>query len=323
MSSNQVAGWRELFHTFEEFECAPPLQFAINDFLQEAGVTLIGGLSGHGKTLIMLSIARALLEETPLFGWNLFSVPRPSARVLYLTPECAIGPFNSRIKLFKLQDHVWDDRLLVRTLSVREDVPLTDPRILRAAEGADIFLDTAIRFIDGAENDSESAKAFADTLFRLLAVGARTITGAHHAPKSFSVSDRMSLENILRGSSDIGAMLTTAWGIRQIDSDRNRIYVQNVKSRDFEPCAPFVIEGRPHLDKIGDFLMVEPPGTAMEMKRYMAGRMGAPLMPGHREKTGQAVSMKAQGMSLREIAGRLGVSKSWVEKCVKGTGAVN
>jgi hypothetical protein len=41
--------WRGIFHTYEEFKNAPPLRFAIDGFLQEAGVTLIGGLAGHGK----------------------------------------------------------------------------------------------------------------------------------------------------------------------------------------------------------------------------------------------------------------------------------
>jgi hypothetical protein len=32
-------------------QSAPPLRFAIDGFLQEAGVTLIGGLAGHGRPL--------------------------------------------------------------------------------------------------------------------------------------------------------------------------------------------------------------------------------------------------------------------------------
>ena len=47
--------WRGIFHSIEEFENAAPLRFAISGFLQDAGVTLIGGLAGHGKTLAMLS----------------------------------------------------------------------------------------------------------------------------------------------------------------------------------------------------------------------------------------------------------------------------
>jgi RecA-family ATPase len=192
------------------------LKFAIEGFLQEAGVTLIGGLAGHGKTLLMLAMAKALLEESPLFGYELFSVPRPALRVLYLIPESSLGPFRSRLELFRLREHVRGDRLLVSTLSSRDPVSLSDPRMLKAAEGADVFLDTAIRFMEGSENDAQDTRPFVQTLFRLLHAGARSITGAHHAPKGFEGQNFMTLENILRGSGDIGAMLSTAWGVRQV-----------------------------------------------------------------------------------------------------------
>jgi hypothetical protein len=310
-----AANWRALFHTCDDFLNAPPLQFAIDGFMQESGIGLIGGLVGHGKTLVMLSMARAILEQSPLFGCELFEVPRPAERVLYLIPESAIGPFWSRIKLFHLEEHVQGDRLLVRTLSSKEQVSLTDPRILKAAEGADIFLDTAVRFMDGAENDVENAKVFADTLFRLLAAGARTITGAHHAPKGFESQDRMTLENVLRGSGDIGAMLSTCWGVRQVDANSNRLYVENLKARDFQPCGAFVLEGRPHLDLTGQFKVVEAPGTAAELRDYLHARSaGAPSTPDKGEKLQRALEMRAKDSSLREIAAAIGISKSAVSK---------
>lgn len=264
-----VQNWRDIFHTVEEFENAPPLHFAIDGFLQEAGVTLIGGLAGHGKTLLMLAIAKALLEELPLFGHKLFTVSRPAQRVLYLIPESSLSPFWSRLQLFRLQAYGRSDRLLVRTLSSREQVALDDPRLLKAAEGADVFLDTAVRFMDGCENDVENTRPFADTLFRLLNAGARSITGAHHAPKGFESQEYMTLENILRGSGDLGAMLCTCWGVRQIDAARNQLFVQNVKPRDFQPCAPFILEGRPHLDVNGQFKMIADPGDAEELRSYL------------------------------------------------------
>src|ERR1700687_709991 len=168
VGANATQNWRDIFHTVEEFENAPPLQFAIDGFVQESGVTLIGGLSGHGKTLLMLAMAKALLEELPLFGHELFTVPRPAQRVLYLIPESSLRPFWSRLQLFRLQEHVRSDRLLVRTLSSRGQVSLGDPRLLKAVEGADVFLDTAVRFMDGSENDVEGARPFADTLFRVV-----------------------------------------------------------------------------------------------------------------------------------------------------------
>lgn len=319
--NGQAPDWRSLFHSRQELESAPDLSFRIDRFLQADGITLIGGLSGHGKTLIMLAMAKALLEGTPLFGYKDFSVPCPSKRVLYLIPESAKGPLHSRLKKFRIDQYVGngdDSRLFVYTLSSPQQIELSDPRLLKAAEGADVFLDTAVRFMQGSENEVESTRVFAENLFRLLNAGARSITGAHHSPKSFSNQDYMTLENILRGSGDIGAMLCTAWGVRQIDTVRNRIYVENVKPRDFEPCQPFILEGRPHIDQNGDFKMHSEPGTAGELRDYLVLKngksAGRPGTPDKDTKLAQALDLRKQGdKSIRDIAKATGVPKSTLE----------
>ena len=309
-STSATDGWRTIFHSWQEFENAPKLEFAIENFLQEGGTTFVTGLPGHSKTLVMLAMVQALLDCQPLFGH--FAVPRPSSRVLYLIPECTLAPFSARIKLFHLEGYVQSDRLLIRTLSSKQDIVLSDSRLLKAVDGSDVFLDTAVRFMDGAENDVESARTFAKTLFGLLSAGARTITGAHHAPKAFSNQEHMNLENVLRGSGDLGAAICTAWGLRQIDAPRNRIYVQNVKPRDFQPCEPFIIEGRPHLDQTGHFAMTEPPGFAGELQSHLGAKAGRPPITDREDKRRAAADMKAHGMSLREIGRRLGIGKSTV-----------
>jgi hypothetical protein len=318
LSEGDADNWQSIFHTWEEFEKAPPLRFAINNFLQEEGITVIGGLAGHGKTLVMLSMARALLDGTPLFGHDLFEVTSPAERVIYLVPECSIGPFGERIRLFHMTEHLRSGHLLVRTLSKREQISgLNDVRLLRAAHGADIFLDTAVRFMDGSENDVENTRPFAVALFRLLGSGARTITGAHHSPKGFEAQDFMTLENLLRGSGDIGAMLCTAWGVRQVDADKNQLFVQNVKPRDFQPCAPFVLEGRPHLDGGGQFKMLAEPGTAGDMRSYLRNKgaeTGRPSTPDKADKTRQAVELRSLGIAIRRIAKIIEVPKSTVER---------
>jgi len=68
----------------------------------------------------------------------------------------------------------------------------------------------------GDENSAAEQKQFADTLFNLQRAGARTITGAHHSPNSFGKDNFMTLENVLQGSGDIGAMLATCWGLSQM-----------------------------------------------------------------------------------------------------------
>ena len=69
----------------------------------------------------------------------------------------------------------------------------------------------------------------------------------------------MTLENMIRGSGELGAILATAWGIKQIEAKANVIYVQNLKPRDFEPCGPFQLIGRPNIDRDRDFGMLKKP----------------------------------------------------------------
>jgi hypothetical protein len=306
--------WRSLFHSYEDIINAPSARFAIEGFLQEEGITLIGGLAGHGKTLCMLAMVRALLEGGTLF--HRFAVNKTAERIIYLIPEAGLGPFSARLKTFHLEDYVRDGRLFCRTLSAKGQLSLTDPRLLDAVKGSDVFLDTAIRFMVGDENSATEQKLFADTLFSLQRAGARTITGAHHSPKSFGKETSMTLENVLRGSGDIGAMLCTAWGLSQVDSAETRIYVQNVKARDFLPCAPFIIQGRPSINETGFFDLTHPPGFAGSLGDNKA-QNGRPQMSGKEEKRALAVQMKSQGRGYRDIAKELGVSTGTVSALLR------
>jgi len=127
--------------------------------------------------------------------------------------------------------------------------------------GAHVFLDTASRFGEGDENSAgDNMRGLASDIFALLGSGARSVIAAHHSPKPFARENVMRLENVLRGSGDIGAMLTTAWGVKQLDATANVIHIENVKPRDFQPCGPFQIIGRPHIDESGDFRIFKLPG---------------------------------------------------------------
>jgi hypothetical protein len=262
----------------------------------------------------MLAMVQALLEGGKLF--ERFVVNRCAERIVYLIPEAELGPFSARLKTFRLQEHVRQGRLFCRTLSSPGQLLLTDPRLRQAVKGADVFLDTAIRFMGGDENDALEQRAFADTLFNLQRAGARTVTGAHHSPKSFSKDSFMTLENVLRGSGDIGAMLVTAWALRQIDPATNRIFIQNVKPRDFQPCEPFIIQGRPSLDQTGYFELTHPPGFAGCLADHVSGEKkgGRPPSADKDQKIPEVRRMKAAGASHEEIGHALNISKGTVSK---------
>ena len=252
--------WRELFDTFEEFETAPPISFSIKGFLQKEAITAVAGLSGAGKTWIALSLARAVL-----FGpgklWDWFEVPERAEQVVYLIPESSRGPFKARLKTMGLYDEIAMDRLLVRTLSKGSAPNLDDPRILRSCEKATVILDTGIRFMTATDesNSSEIAEGLSNDMLGLLRAGASSVVPLFHSPKSFAKESVMTLENMIRGSSEIGAVLATAWGIKQLDEATNTIHVENLKARDFEHCGPFQLAGRPYLDQTEDFRMLKTP----------------------------------------------------------------
>jgi hypothetical protein len=279
----EPAGWRDVFHSYSDFENAPPLSFSINGFLQNNGATMIGGLSGHSKTFINLSIAKALLAGKGARLWDLFDVMENAVRVVYLIPECAIEPFKHRLRLFGLYKYLApdDERLLVRTLSKGPAPDLSDPCVLFAVKGAHVFLDTASRFADGEENSaSDNQRGLASDIFALLASGARSVVAAHHSPKPFAKENVMRLENVLRGSGDVGAMLTTAWGVKQLDGDQNIVHIENIKPRDFQPCGAFQLIGRPWIDEEGDFRLHKRPGecgTLMEEQDPERNQGGATI----------------------------------------------
>ena len=253
------SSWRDMFHSYDEIVNAPPLKFAVQNFLQNDAATLLAGLSGQYKTWLMLSICKALLEGEGTKLWGLFDVMETSTRILYLIPESGLGPLVYRINKLGLLPYMRDERLLVRTLSKGPAPKLQDPRMLSAAKGAKIFLDTAVRFIEGDESSAtDNNRGLAADIFALQAAGAESVFAAAHSPKAFAQQNFMELENMVRGSGDISAVFATAWGVRQLPGDV--AHIQNIKPRDFEPCGPFQLAARPHINETGNFQLHKAPG---------------------------------------------------------------
>jgi hypothetical protein len=329
----QPEKWRGLFHSWDEIKNAKEITFAIQDFLQNDAVTMIGGLPEHGKSLIVIADMKSLLDGTKLF--DRFEVKRKATRVLYLVPEGALTPIKERLYKFGLQEH--KDRLFVRTLSADGDLALSDARLLKAVQGADVILDTAIRFLpEGVdENKASDMRKFSKLLFALLKEGARTVIGLHHSAKSLGnddISRYLTLENILRGSGDIGAMCGTCWGSYRVDRDSMTVFLQAVKARDFQAPKPLLLQGRPSIDTNGCFTVL--PHQVEDLAG--AKRLFRPQKPGPKPtpepeldtktterdaKMAEAERLTAEGKSQRQVAKEVGVSQSAIRDWSKGWGS--
>ena len=235
---NKITDWRELFHNRDAMLNAPPVTFLIKGFLQCEGVPAIAAPVRERKSLIALNVVHALLTGEKLLDY--FEVVKKPSRVLYLCPEVSLGPFTDRLRKIGLMDYV-GETLFCRTLSADGHLTLNAPELQPALPGSVVVLDTAIRFMEGDESSSQDARTFADSIFALLKGGAESVVMLHHSPKEGG--DIMTLENIMRGSGDLGAFLACCWGTRLQDPQHpyeSRSYLENLKMRDFE-SQPFEV----------------------------------------------------------------------------------
>jgi hypothetical protein len=233
----------------------------------------------------MLCILLALLTGLPLFGDERLTVPNKATRCIYLCPEAGRGSIKKRLKMLKLIEHLYDPItnpdgcLYLQTLSKGQKIALTDPMLLELAKGADIFIDTAVRYLEGGENDVEDVKVLTENILNLLAVGARSVWVAHHAPKGFENASTMSLQNMFRGSGEFGAALTNAYGLCTEDETTTKIRFHCIVGRDLDEQIPdMILQGRPYLLETGNFKVVETNAAPFN------GKVGAPSDSLKREK---------------------------------------
>lgn len=308
--------WRELFPTYDELNETPEPELVIEKFVNTGEITVVGALPKHSKTWVMLSMSKAILSGEKWLGrFN----TKKAERVLYLIPEAGMQQVKRRLVLMRLMGYVKEQRLLVAPRRPRLTLKdLTDPRILKASEGADVFLDTAVRFIKGDET-VENIKLFADECLNIAAV-ARSVVIAHHSPKAFELTDRITLENVLRGSGDFGAMVSNCIGIRQLDRERNLIHVELCAGRDDDgDVKPFHLEGRPHINNTGDLKPVL--WDAGPLSEHVGkARTGRPPKVGS-DLASRIPKYKALGLTHEQIAEIEGVDPKTIQRAVKKSAA--
>lgn len=260
LKASPADDWKKKFHTVEELPTGDA-EFLI-DRIAPAGVIFIGGLSGVGKTWFALSMVIALIRARKFLG--VFFVPQ-AQNVLYLCPEMNARTFRKRCERFGISG----ERFRCVTIADGAPLDLADPQLLAAIREMKpvVFLDTAIRFscADDENSASENAKGLGPAIFSLLHAGARAVVCLHHRGKD-SGRDEMTLENALRGTSDLGAVADCVWGL-QYDRGNSAAYfaesrklvrlsVRCVKARDFCPPEDFRIQLDPFLDSTGDLAML-------------------------------------------------------------------
>jgi len=266
--------WRSQMRTVDQLEDGD-VRMIIKGFLPE-GTIFFGGLSGKGKTWVVLSVVKALTTGRPFVGT--FGVPE-QIPVLYLIPESSGRAFKARLKKLGIPSD--EKRFLCRTLSEGPTLMLNDPYIRQCVKDIKpiVVLDTAIRFSTAQdENAAMQNKALSDSIVALRQAGAVAVIGIHHSTKA-SAGEKPTLENTLRGTGDLGAMCDAVYHVDQDELDGTvTMRITCVKPRDFEPPFPFQLVAKTkengvivsRIDLAGDFEMVEYGTEAADKRTALA-----------------------------------------------------
>jgi hypothetical protein len=325
LRSDSIPLWRQKLHTPNELAEGEPIQL-VKNILPE-GVTFFGSLSGVCKTWMALALAKALVTGDKFL--NVWDVPEKRS-VIYLCPEMGERSFRSRIEKLRLP---MAGGFYCQTIKDGA-IALNDPLLFQAVRdlgGPVIMLDTAIRFSGAeSENDSvENANGLATLSFALLRAGALAVVCLHHSKKAQGEANFMTLENVLRGTGDFGAMADCVWGIQharkrkgnnnwddeyQLESKNlTRAYVECVKPRDLPAADPFIVQGRPYIDDTGNMAVIASDAQAGETMDTEKISDGAADKAERFVRENRAISKSG-------ISKLVGISRNRIEEVLAGRG---
>jgi hypothetical protein len=233
-SASTTSDWREHYHTQDELLNTPPVSFLIENFLPYQSITALAAPVRQRKSLVALNVAHSLCSGEPLFGR--FAITQKPSRVLYLCPEMGLRSFVDRARKIGLLDYA-GDTFYCRTMNMPGVLGLKD-LTSEELDGAVVIVDTLIRYQRGDENSSRDMSALSAQAFELIEKGAAALLVLHHSQKNTGDQDALTLENVMRGSGELGAAMTNAWATRlqrPDDEYGSPSYLQNVKPRDYKP----------------------------------------------------------------------------------------
>jgi hypothetical protein len=110
-----------------------------------------------------------------------------------------------------------------------------------------VIVDTAVRFLRAGDENSAMENSLVQDSDLLRSLGANVLF-QHHSPKATKDAQELTLENVLRGTGDFGAMSDFVYGFRRDEGlyaygeGPEEVEVVCVKPRDFDPPLPFRLQ---------------------------------------------------------------------------------
>lgn len=177
--------------------------YIVPDLVPEAGVTMITGDSGHGKTIFTTAIAGAIVT-----GGEFLGRPVERRKVIYLDRENPLALVKQHLADLEIERTsdliVWGS-----WCECVPDGPASVSLLQLAREEKPVLIfDSLIAFHPGDEQDASQTRRYLQ-YFRNLAAAGATIILLHHIGKGETARQ-------YRGSTDIKASVDVAWLLEKL-----------------------------------------------------------------------------------------------------------
>jgi RecA-family ATPase len=265
----------------------PPVPWVVEPILVAGCVTMLAGREGQGKSMLALALASAVGHGSTVPGLDC-----ESGRVLYIDAENGEREAHRRVRGLCVKP-----RTLVyveaQGFNLAADIALLEGLVTEHKPSV-VMLDSLRSLAPGLdENDSKQAEAAVRPVSRLAQKHGLPVLLLHHAGKG---------GHEYRGSTAIGAAVELGFTLSRHEEDpekRSRRKLACWKSRPAPEAETRWISMGSH-----DGLI-----TLAEAEPYVVERERP-----REEHRGEVVALREQGVSIRQIAERIGISKSGVER---------
>jgi len=276
----------------------PKRDYILKPVIPEQGLCMVYGLRGGGKTWFVLQLAYVIATGALLFGqWK---APKPR-RVLYIDGEMPARTIQKRLaSIVAGSEHEPPDPSYLSILTPDlQEAPMPNLATPEGQEAIQTLIEQVeIVIIDnlaclarnGRENDSESWLPVQTWLLGLRRQG-KSVVIVHHAGKGGNQRGTSAKEDVL----DTVIALRRPDNYDPIQGARFEVHLDKARGVYGPEARPFELQL--HSDR----------GVASWTHRTIED-----------VNKSRAIELKAEGYSIREIAAEMDISKSMVQRLLKG-----
>jgi predicted ATP-dependent serine protease len=229
--------------SIQEFKEFGKFRFLVDPFIPKGVLIELGGREGSGKSLLALTIIKAILKKEPL--WGMYPVPE-SGPVLLIDEETPATLLKERTEQLGFEGFDKDLFHCLHYRGIKIDNDWDFERLMnlvKAYRPLLVVIDSLVRIHRRGENSATAMAFVSDRLRKIVSLGPTVLFIHHHSKRGES-----------RGSTEIMAGVDVEYSIKK-ESDKT-LLLRSEKTR-VKPLDPIKLRIENH----GELISVEYMGT--------------------------------------------------------------